>query len=98
MKMETSVVAPCSGTVTALASLSVGDAVDGSQILAVIKPAAGAAKTTQPLSPGETWTPMLDKVAALQAIAHKRLAPGSNDPGVVRQRNLRSTGFWRPLS
>jgi acetyl-CoA carboxylase carboxyltransferase component len=30
---------------------------------------------------------MLDKVAALQAIAHKRLAPGSNEPGVVRQRN-----------
>jgi acetyl-CoA carboxylase carboxyltransferase component len=32
---------------------------------------------------------MLAKVAALQAIAHKRLAPGSNDPGVVRQRNRR---------
>ena len=30
---------------------------------------------------------MLDKVAALQAIAHKRLAPGSREPGVVRQRN-----------
>ncbi len=32
---------------------------------------------------------MLDKVTALQAIAHKRLAPGSTDPGVVRQRNRR---------
>jgi acetyl-CoA carboxylase carboxyltransferase component len=41
------------------------------------------------VTPDESWTPMLDKVAALQAIAHKRLAPGSNDPGVVRQRNRR---------
>src|SRR4029450_11555848 len=45
MKMETSVAAPCAGTVTALAPLSMGDAVDGSQILAVIKPAAGAARS-----------------------------------------------------
>src|SRR6185369_2436965 len=89
MKMETSVTAPCSGTVTALASLSVGDAVDGSQILAVIKPAAGAARVAPPAAADEGWTPMLDKVAALQSIAHKRLAPGSTDPGVVRQRNRR---------
>jgi acetyl/propionyl-CoA carboxylase alpha subunit/acetyl-CoA carboxylase carboxyltransferase component len=89
MKMETSVAAPCAGTVTALASLSVGDAVDGSQILAVIKPAVGAAKAAPPVAADEGWTPMLDKVTALQAIAHKRLATGSNDPGVVRQRNRR---------
>ena len=89
MKMETSVAAPCSGTVATLASLSVGDTVDGSQILAVIKPAAGAAKAAPPAAADEGWTPMLDKVAALQAIAHKRLAPGSTDPGVVRQRNRR---------
>ena len=89
MKMETSVAAPCSGTVATLASLSVGDAVDGSQILAVIKPAVGAAKTAPAAAADEGWTPMLDKVAALQAIAHKRLAPGSTDPGVVRQRNRR---------
>lgn len=89
MKMETSVAAPCSGTVTALASLSVGDAVDGSQILAVIKPAAGAARAAPAVAADEGWTPMLDKVTALQAIAHKRLAPGSTDPGVVRQRNRR---------
>ena len=89
MKMETSVAAPCSGTVATLASLSVGDAVDGSQILAVIKPAAGAAKAVPAAAADEGWTPMLDKVTALQAIAHKRLAPGSTDPGVVRQRNRR---------
>jgi acetyl/propionyl-CoA carboxylase alpha subunit/acetyl-CoA carboxylase carboxyltransferase component len=89
MKMETSVTAPCSGTVATVASLSVGDAVDGSQILAVIKPAAGAARAVPPAAADEGWTPMLDKVTALQAIAHKRLAPGSTDPGVVRQRNRR---------
>ena len=55
----------------------------------MIKPAAGAAKAAPPATADEGWTPMLDKVAALQAIAHKRLAPGSNDPGVVRQRNRR---------
>ena len=89
MKMETSVTAPCAGVITALAPLAVGASVDGSQILAVIKPAAGAAKAAPSLPADETWMPMLDKVAALQAIAHKRLAPGSNDPGVVRQRNRR---------
>ncbi len=89
MKMETSVAAPCSGTVTALAPLAVGDAVDGSQILAVIKPAAGVARAAPAAAADEGWQPMLDKVTALQAIAHKRLAPGSTDPGVVRQRNRR---------
>jgi acetyl/propionyl-CoA carboxylase alpha subunit/acetyl-CoA carboxylase carboxyltransferase component len=89
MKMETSVAAPCAGVITTLATLAVGDTVDGGQILAVIRPAAGAAKAAAPLAADESWTPMLDKVSALEAIAHKRLAPGSNDPGVVRQRNRR---------
>jgi acetyl-CoA carboxylase carboxyltransferase component len=89
MKMETSVAAPCVGVVTTLAALAVGDTVDGGQILAVIEPAAGAAKSVAPAAADDGWTPMLDKVSALEAIAHKRLAPGSNDPGVVRQRNRR---------
>ena len=89
MKMETSVAAPCAGVVTTLAALAVGDTVDGGQILAVIRPAAGGTTAVAPVAADESWTPMLDKVAALEAIAHKRLAPGSNDPGVVRQRNRR---------
>ncbi|MBM3648430.1 MAG: hypothetical protein FJX11_11625, partial [Alphaproteobacteria bacterium] len=89
MKMETSVTAPCAGTIAALSALAVGDAVDGGQILAVIEPSADAARATPTPAAGESWTPMLNKVAALQAIAHKRLAPGSTDPGVVRQRNRR---------
>ena len=89
MKMETSVAAPCAGLVTTLATLAVGDTVDGGEILAVIKPAAGGATAVAPVTADESWTPILDKVSALEAIAHKRLAPGSNDPGVVRQRNRR---------
>ncbi len=89
MKMETSVAAPCSGTIATLAQLAVGDVVDGGRILAVIKPAAGATRTAPVPAADEGWTPMLDKLVALQEIAHKRLAPGSKDPGVVRQRNRR---------
>jgi len=88
MKMESSIGAPCSGTIETLAPIAVGDSVDPGQTLAVIKPSA--TNPTLAVNPGpvdESWTPMLDKVAALQAIAHKRLAPDSREPGVVRQRN-----------
>src|SRR5262249_25163391 len=61
---------------------------DSGQILAVIKPSATSQTlTTGPGPVDEGWKPMLNKVAALQEIAHKRLASGSRDPGVVRQRN-----------
>jgi acetyl/propionyl-CoA carboxylase alpha subunit/acetyl-CoA carboxylase carboxyltransferase component len=90
MKMEASVKAPVSGVVTALTRLSTGAAVEAGQILAVIRPAAGAAiPAAAPRDAADSWTPMLDKVAALQAIAQKRLAPGSREPGVVRQRQRR---------
>ena len=36
-----------------------------------------------------SWAPAIAEVAALQAIAHRRFAAGSTDPGVVRQRNRR---------
>ena len=35
----------------------------------------------------QTWLPVLDDVAELRRLAAARLAPGSNDPGVVRQRS-----------
>ena len=35
----------------------------------------------------DTWAPVLAEVATLQGLAHERLAPGSDDPGVVRQRS-----------
>ena len=34
-----------------------------------------------------SWMPTLDEVATLKGLAEQRLAPGSNDPGVVRQRD-----------
>jgi acetyl/propionyl-CoA carboxylase alpha subunit/acetyl-CoA carboxylase carboxyltransferase component len=86
MKMESSIGAPCAGVIESVAPVAAGSTVEGSQILAVIKP-SGATQATPVLPADETWTPMLEKVAALQAIAHKRLAPGSREPGVVRQRN-----------
>jgi acetyl/propionyl-CoA carboxylase alpha subunit/acetyl-CoA carboxylase carboxyltransferase component len=85
MKMETAVTAPCAGVVAELATLEVGGAVAAGQIVATITPSAGAAA---PRTHGEdTWAPTLGAVKALQAIAHARFAPGSTDPGVVRQRN-----------
>jgi len=86
MKMESSIGAPCAGVVESVAPITAGSSVDGGQILAVIKPSASMQPA--PVVPrDESWTPMLEKVAALQAIAHERLAPGSREPGVVRQRN-----------
>ena len=83
------VTAPCAGVVDAsLAPVEVGGAVAAGQIVATIAPAQRTATRAAPRSYGEdTWAPMLAEVQALQAIAHARFAPGSNDPGVVRQRN-----------
>lgn len=86
MKMESSIAAPCAGVIESVAPIAARNAVDGGQILAVIKP-SGSPQAAPVLPVEESWAPMLGKVAALQAIAHKRLAPGSREPGVVRQRN-----------
>src|SRR5262249_38952779 len=67
----------------------VGDAVDGGQVLAVIRPAAGAVAVATHDPGAESWAPMLARLDSLRAIAHKRLAPGSRDPRVVRHRDPR---------
>ncbi len=86
MKMESQVAAPLSGTVAALEPLAAGDTVEAGQVVAVIAPARGAVKL-QPEQRDDTWAPQLEDVAAMQALAHKRLAPGSEERGVVRQRS-----------
>lgn len=87
MKMETSVTAPCAGRITALTS-EIGATVSPGQVLAVIVPSEDAATRASRQADGaDGWAPMMGQVAALQAIAHARFAPGSTDPGVVRQRN-----------
>lgn len=87
MKMETSVAAPCPGTVAAALPLQPGDEVAAGQVVAVIARAEGRARPADPeRSDGGGWSGVLEQIAALRRLAHARLAPGSEDPGVVRQR------------
>ena len=86
MKMESQVAAPLAGTVAALQPLTSGDTVEAGQVVAVIAPAEGAVEL-QPEQRDDTWAPQLEDVATMQALAHKRLAPGSDERGVVRQRS-----------
>jgi acetyl/propionyl-CoA carboxylase alpha subunit/acetyl-CoA carboxylase carboxyltransferase component len=85
MKMETAVTAPCSGVVREIAALEAGANVAAGQVVATIAPSDAA--DAGPRTYGEdSWAPILEDVKALQTIAHARFAPGSRDPGVVRQR------------
>jgi len=86
MKMETAVTAPCAGIVAELVAIEVGGSVTNGQIVATITPSKTA--DAGPRTYGEdSWAPTLEAVHTLQLLAHARLAPGSTDPGVVRQRN-----------
>lgn len=90
MKMETVVEAPCSGIITALQPLNVDDTVAAGQVVALITPSGDAAKQlaeSQTLQEKETWKPILEEIQVLKNMALARLAPGSIDPGVVRQRS-----------
>ena len=86
MKMETDVAAPCSGVVAGVQALMPGDFVAAEQVVAVVAPAEDAEEVPPPQE-DQTWAPVLEEVRTLQEIAHARLAPGSEDPGVVRQRS-----------
>ena len=87
MKMETAITAPCAGVVTAIRPTEIGANVGAGQIIATIAPAKRNGKAASPRRHGDdTWAPLLADVQALQAIAHRRFAPDSKDPGVVRQR------------
>jgi len=89
MKMETMVTAPCDGIVEKLQPLSPGDVVAVDQIVAVITPVDESVGGQTPSADrdDETWAPVLDAIDTLQGLATERLAPGSDDPGVVRQRS-----------
>ena len=88
MKMETAVTALCAGEVSAIQALGVGDSVSAGQIIATIVPGTrGDTQAAKPRTSDDSWAPLLAEVKALQDIAHRRLAPGSHDPGVVRQRS-----------
>jgi acetyl-CoA carboxylase carboxyltransferase component/biotin carboxyl carrier protein len=85
MKMETAVTAPCAGVVIEIAPLEIGGSVAAGQVVATIAPGASGAAARR--TGDDTWAPMLAEVQALQDIARARFAPGSTDPGVVRQRD-----------
>ena len=87
MKMETMVTAPCAGIVHAMQALSVDDNVVDGQIVVVLDPAQANATPTAQTHGAQGWAPLLAEVATLQDLAHERLQPGSDDPGVVRQRS-----------
>jgi acetyl/propionyl-CoA carboxylase alpha subunit/acetyl-CoA carboxylase carboxyltransferase component len=85
MKMESAVTAPCSGTVDLVANVSEGDAVAAGQVLVLLTP-TDEDETTE-VDPQHSWQPLLDEADTLRHLAHTRLQPGSDDPGVVRQRD-----------
>ena len=88
MKMETALTAPCAGVVAGLQTLRVGEPVAAGQVVAAIAPGEGAAPAADGLANGnQTWAPVLSQIATLQRLAEARLAPGSDEPGVVRQRS-----------
>jgi len=85
MKMESQVAAPCDGVVAAAQPLQAGDSVAAGQVFAVIAPAAGGKRAAA--GEDESWAPLLKDVATMRQLARDRLASGSQDPGVVRQRS-----------
>jgi acetyl/propionyl-CoA carboxylase alpha subunit/acetyl-CoA carboxylase carboxyltransferase component len=87
MKMETTVTAPCTGTIREVQLLARGDAIAAGQIVASIAPSAPAADAKPREYGADSWAPLLKEVRTLQDIAYRRFAPDSKDPGVVRQRN-----------
>ena len=90
MKMETLVTASCAGIIAALQPLQAGDTVAAGQIVAVVSPSHREPASTQQApnkNSKQPWGAVLEEVTLLQNFAKKRLAPGSDDPGVVRQRS-----------
>ncbi|MEM7218994.1 MAG: carboxyl transferase domain-containing protein [Pseudomonadota bacterium] len=83
MKMETEIIAPIAGQVTSLAALVEGDALAAGEVIAAVRPSADGTSNAVAES---GWQPLLDEVATLQDLAARRLAPESQEPGVVRQR------------
>ena len=87
MKMETVVLAPCSGVVTSLQTVEPGAELAAGEILAVIDPHQDRAAAARATDGADPWDDVLRDIRDLQNLAAERLAPGSEEPGVVRQRS-----------
>ncbi|MDZ7660082.1 hypothetical protein [Fodinibius sp.] len=87
--METVINAEHSGgEIAAMLPLEPGAHVSAGQVIALITPAAdGQARSSAERPAQDTWADVLDEVHTLQRLAHERLAAGSTEPGVVRQRD-----------
>ncbi len=86
MKMETMLTAGCAGIVTAMQPLQVGDTVAAGQVVAVVSPSPDRSQLSPHIKSEQPWRSMLEEARVLQDFAKQRLEPGSDDPGVVRQR------------
>ena len=86
MKMETMLTASCAGIVTAMQPLQVGDTVAAGQVVVVVSPSPDRSQLSPHIKSEQPWRSMLEEVRVLQDFAKQRLEPGSDDPGVVRQR------------
>jgi acetyl/propionyl-CoA carboxylase alpha subunit/acetyl-CoA carboxylase carboxyltransferase component len=84
MKMETTVTAPVTGRVASLSPLRPGDRVEAGEVVAAVRPDAGVAGA---VGAPDVWGDVLGQVDTLRSLARERLAFGSADPGVVRQRS-----------
>ena len=88
MKMETIIAAPCAGVVAAAETLAPGESVAAGQVVALLSPTSTDTGGDLGADTADgTWAPLLDDIRAMHGLALKRLAPGSTDPGVVRQRS-----------
>ncbi|MEJ2087380.1 MAG: carboxyl transferase domain-containing protein, partial [Gammaproteobacteria bacterium] len=87
MKMESLVTAPVAGKVHRVLPVAEGDSVGVGQVVVTIAPATTAADGDGTDYGEGTWGPTLRAVEELKALARTRLEPGSQDPGVVRQRD-----------
>ncbi len=88
MKMETVIAAPESGTVAARLEASPGSTLGAGWLVVVMAPDRKGGEASGRTGPERgPWQDVLDEVDTLRAMARERLAPGSEDPGVVRQRS-----------
>ena len=87
MKMETTIASPVAGVVTAVLSVKEGQSIGSGQVVAAVRPDEAAQASTVPVTGDEGWGKLLGDVDQLRGFALARLAPGSKEPGVVRQRS-----------
>ena len=88
MKMETVIAAPCAGVVADAEPLSPGETVAAGQVVAVLSPASAETGDQAGMETADgTWSTLMNDIGTMQDLALERLATGSKDPGVVRQRS-----------